>query len=217
MLEEVLIVDRRDDGVALLTLNRPDQRNALSSALRQALIDTLGELAADDAVKAVVLTGAGATFCAGFDLKELFGADDQAAVFANANAYHAAVHTFAKPLIAAVEGNAVAGGMDLALMCDLRVGSETVRFGQPQVKMGVPAAYDLMVTVMAAPAARDLCLTGRIVEVDEAEAMGLIQRRCAGGEALACALELAAEIAAVQGSVTMKTAIVDTQPQLFEG
>ena len=208
MTSDLLTVHRRDEGVVLLTLNRPDQRNALNSALRQALIDTLSELAADDGVKAVVLTGAGTTFCAGFDLKELFGAEDQAAVFANADAYHAAVHTFAKPLVAAVEGNAVAGGMDLALMCDLRVGSETVRFGQPQVKMGVPASYDLMVSVMGAPAARDLCLTGRIVEAEEAASMGLLQRRCAGGTAVAMALELASEIAAVQGSGSMKAMFV---------
>lgn len=145
--DQVLEVAHHDGGVVVLTLSRPAARNALNAALRQALVDTVAELAADDTVAAVVLHGSGGTFCAGFDLKELAEASDPGAVFAHATTYHHAVYTFAKPLVAAVEGAAVAGGMDLALMCDLRVAAEDARFGQPQVRMGIPAAHDLLATV----------------------------------------------------------------------
>lgn len=107
----------------MATLNRPKKRNALNYALRQAIIDTLHRLAADNEAKVVVVCGSGGMFCAGFDLDELMAADDSAQVFSQATAYHHAVHTFAKPLVAAIEGAAMAGGMDLALMCDLRVGA----------------------------------------------------------------------------------------------
>ena len=215
MSDQVLLTERHGN-VAVLRLNRPDQRNALNAALRQALIDTLDELADDDAVNVVVLTGQGSTFCAGFDLKELESDDDQDAVFANAHAYHHAVHTFPKPLIAAIEGHAVAGGMDLALMCDLRVGSDTARFGQPQVKFGVPAAYDLLTSVVPMAVARDLCLTGRIIEVNEAVEHGIVQRRSGSGDALDDAMVLAAEIATVNAAGFMKRLIVASQPDLFD-
>jgi len=211
----VLEVERRGDGVVVATLNRPDKRNALNAELRQALIDTLWGLAADDDVKAVVLCGSGGTFCAGFDLDELMAADDRAEVFAHATAYHHAVYTFGKPLVAAIEGAAVAGGMDLALMCDLRVAACDARFGQPQVKMGVPAAFDLIKTVVSEPIARDLCLTGRIIEAAEALGIGLIGHSVEPGSALDAAVLLAAEIAGIRGAIAMKQAFVSAQPVLF--
>lgn len=207
----------RDDAVALLRLNRPEQRNALSAALRNALADTLEELAGDDAVKAAILTGAGETFCAGFDLKEL-QEGNAAAIFDEAQRYHRCVHTFAKPLIAAVNGPALAGGMDLATMCDLRLAVRTARFGQPQVRFGVPAAYDLTRTQVPEAMARRLCLTGDQISAEEALGCGyvsaLFDSQAALGEA---ARDWAKRAADAAGSGAMKQQIVTRQKPLFPG
>ena len=210
-----LLIERHSDGVAVLTLNRPDKRNALDAALRQALIDTLHDLADDEEIKAVVLTGAGGSFCAGFDLGELMSAERPDEIIAHATTYHHTVYTFPKPMIAAIEGAAVAGGLDLALMCDLRVAASDAKFGQPQVKMGVPAAFDLVATVVPESAARDLCLTGRVITTTEATDIGLINRTVDPGGALAAARVMATEIASVTGAIGMKQSFVAAQPQLF--
>jgi enoyl-CoA hydratase len=215
MAAEVLDVEHRGDGVVVVTLSRPEKRNALNGELRQALIDTLHDIAVDDDAKAVVLQGSGGSFCAGFDLKELEEAANPADLFAHATTYHHVVYTFAKPLIAAIEGAAVAGGMDLALMCDLRVAASDSRFGQPQVRMGIPAAFDLLATVLAGPVVRDLCLTGRIVGAAEAREIGLVDRMVEPGASLDAAIELAGDIAGSVGAVSMKQAFVAAQPNLF--
>jgi len=211
----VLQVHKTDSGVAVATLNRPDKRNALNMALRQAIIDVLNELEADESVKVVVLCGSGGVFCAGFDLDELMSTEDRSAVFAHSTAYHHAVHNFPKPLVAAIEGAAVAGGMDLALMCDMRVGASDAKYGQPQVKMGVPAAFDLVKSVVGDPAARELCITGRIIDASHASSIGLIHRTVTPGEAVEAAITLAGEIAEVAAASAMKKAFVDAQPDLF--
>lgn len=215
MNTEVLGIEKQGDGVAVVTLNRPEKRNALNGELRQAIIDALGELEADDDAKAVVLCGSGGTFCAGFDLDELMAADDRSVVFAHSTAYHHAVYTFTKPLVAAIEGFAVAGGMDLAVMCDLRVAASDARFGQPQVKMGVPAAFELVRTVVSEPVARELCLSGRIIGATEAADFGLVHHVVEPGGAIESALALAAEVAGVAGAAAMKEAFVAAQPALF--
>ncbi len=201
------------DGVVLLTLNRPERRNALSAQLRGDLAGTLAELADDNSCQVVVLTGAGGTFCAGFDLKELEASDAPGELFADADSYHHAVHTFPKPIIAAIAGPAVAGGLDLAAMCDIRVAQTDATFGQPQVRFGVPAAFELMRSVLAEPVARELCLTGRVVDAAEAERMGLVNRVV--DHALDHALALALMIAASPAAAAVKAQIVQAQPSLF--
>ncbi len=101
--ETLLISERPVEGITRLTLNRPESKNALSQALRAELVSQLSELSTDDDCKAVILTGAGDVFCAGFDLKEL-SSGDSAEIFADAANYHRVVHRFPKPLIAAVNG-----------------------------------------------------------------------------------------------------------------
>jgi enoyl-CoA hydratase len=207
----------RSDGVVLLCLNRPEQRNALSAALRNVLADTLDELGADDGVKAVILTGAGETFCAGFDLKEL-QEGDAAVIFGEAQRYHRCVHTFAKPLIAAVNGPALAGGMDLATMCDLRLAVSSARFGQPQVRFGVPAAYELTRTQLPEAMARRLCLMGDQLTAEEALGCGYVSALFDSPAALQeGAMEWAGRAAEAAGSGTMKQQIVRIQKPLFGG
>ncbi len=173
-----LRLDRPADGVALLTLDRPDRRNALSIALRDALADALDELAADESVRCVVLTGAGTTFCAGFDLGEFTVAAEDPALaerlWASSDRYHATVLTFPLPLVAAVNGPAIAGGFDLAVLCDVRVGADTARFSHPERTFG-PVVYGPLRELVGGAVARDLCLTGRTIDAVEAHRLGLLR------------------------------------------
>ncbi|MBT3245847.1 MAG: enoyl-CoA hydratase/isomerase family protein [Actinobacteria bacterium] len=215
MATQPLQTEARGDGVNLLTLNRPDRRNALNAELRGLLADTLALLATDDSCRVVVLAGNGPTFCAGFDLDEIRAADSLEDLFAEADAYHHAVHTFPKPIIAVIHGPAVAGGMDLALMCDMRIAGAEAIFGQPQVKAGIPAAFDLVASVVAEPVARDICLTGRLFGAAEALSMGLVNRVADGDDLMESTLALATEIASSPASAAAKAQFLAGQPELF--
>jgi enoyl-CoA hydratase/carnithine racemase len=142
----LLIEDR--GAVRLLTLNRPEKHNALNTALTQALVDALRAAEADPAVNAVVLTGAGKSFCAGADTTEFSALtpEDPTAVTRRADlttALHLVFSQMSKPVISAVRGNALGGGAGLAIACDMVVMSETVKFGYPELKHGIVAAVVL--------------------------------------------------------------------------
>ena len=205
------------DGVAVLTLNRPEKRNALSRALRQEIVSRLDGLERDGDVRAVVLTGAPPAFCAGFDRSE-FASGAMGEVFAESIAYHHRVYTFSKPLIAAVNGPALGGGCDLAALCDFRVSGTTASFGQPQVRFGAPALYDLMRAVIGTGAAREMCLTGRSYTAAEALAIGMVNRVVEPGELLESAAASAREIASLPEGLpeTAKQSFLAQQPRLFE-
>jgi enoyl-CoA hydratase/carnithine racemase len=216
-MADVMTILEQTDAAAVLTLNRPDKRNALSSALRQEIVDRLDVLEKNEAVHAVVLTGAPPAFCAGFDRSE-FGGEGMAEVFEAATEYHRRVYTFAKPLIAAVNGPALGGGCDLAAMCDFRLASSAAVFGQPQVRFGAPAAYDLMRAVLGTGVAREMCLTGRTCDAFEALRIGLVNRVLEPAELLGAALTLAREIAALPEAMPegAKRGFVAHQSTLFE-
>ncbi len=211
---ETLICEVKDQ-IAVVTLNRPDKRNALSRMLRDEIVDCLGRLEQNEDVRAIVLTGAGSSFCAGFDLSE-FQTGDMQEIFAHATGYHHKVYNTTKPIIAAVNGQAMAGGMDLAAMCDLRLAATDAMFGQPQVKMGIAAAYDLLRTVLAEPLARELCLTGRRMDASEASSAGFVNEIVEADRLLERAMQVAADVADCKGSGAMKVRFVGTQPKLFE-
>jgi enoyl-CoA hydratase len=163
-----------DDGIATLTLSRPERRNALSIKLRNEITEQLDSWATDPAVRAVVLTGAGSTFCAGFDLDEFAQADLAPRIKDSSHRYHLAVWQFPKPLVAAVNGPAVAGGMDLCVLCDFRIASATAIFGHPEIKFGAPPLFTPLQWIVGVGIARDLCLTGRRIDADEALRIGLV-------------------------------------------
>jgi enoyl-CoA hydratase/carnithine racemase len=165
-----------DDGVATLTLSLPERRNALSIKLRNEITEQFDGWATDPAVRAVVLTGAGSTFCAGFDLDEFAQADLAAIIKDSSHRYHLAVWHFPKPLVAAVNGPAVAGGTDLCALCDLRIASATATFGHPEIKFGAPPLFTPLQWLVGVGVARDLCLTGRRIDADEALRIGLVNR-----------------------------------------
>jgi enoyl-CoA hydratase/carnithine racemase len=183
-----------DDGVATLTLNRPERRNALSIKLRDEITQQLDEWVADAAVRAVVLTGAGPTFCAGFDLNEFGQADLARQIKDSSRRYHLAVWHFPKPLIAAVNGPAMGGGMDLSVLCDCRIASSAAAFGHPEIKFGAPPLFTPLQWIVGLGVARELCLTGRRIDAAEALRIGLVTRVTERGDLLDGALAMARSI-----------------------
>ncbi len=184
-------------GIRQITLNRPQKRNALSIQLRSELISCLDELEADAEVRAVVLTGAGEIFSAGFDLSEFTKPGLQPEITANSSRYHRKFWHFPKPTIAAVNGPALAGGFDLALLCDMRLGTEATVFGHPEIKFGAVPLFSILKYHTSEAVARDLCLTGRFVDARESYRMGLLTEIVPAQELLARAVEFAAMTAQV--------------------
>jgi enoyl-CoA hydratase len=185
------------DGVLVIIINRPQARNALNAEVARGVAAALDALDARDDLNVGVLTGAGGTFCAGMDLKAfLTGESPSIPGRGLAGLTQAAP---AKPLIAAVEGYALAGGCELALACDLVVAADNARFGIPEVKRGlVAAAGGLLRLPRRIPysVAMELALTGEFLGAPRAYELGLVNRLTEPGGALAGARELAAAIAA---------------------
>jgi 3-hydroxypropionyl-coenzyme A dehydratase len=187
----------RDGAVALVTLNRPDKRNALSIDLRFEIAEAFPRLAADDGVSCVVLTGAGSAFCSGMDVTQFGGdAENRRALVDSSLGAFGAVGAFAKPLVAAVNGPAIAGGFVLALHCDLRIAVETARFGFPELPRGIPPSYAAALSGLPETVARELVLTGRLMEAPEALHHALVSEVVPDGAVVERALAVAAEIAA---------------------
>lgn len=174
--EAVLLVDR-GESFATLTLNRPSKRNALSVELRDAISDALDQLAAESEIKAVVITGAGSVFSAGFDLAEFERAAEDPAfgreLWASSDRYHDTVLRFPLPTLAAINGPALAGGFDLAILCDLRVASSTARFSHPERTFG-DVVYAPLHDLVGGAIARELTIGGRELTADEALAVHLV-------------------------------------------
>jgi len=190
-------IDLEIDGdLAVITINRPAARNALDVQAADDFGDAVAAIEADDGVAAVVLTGAGGVFCAGADLREM--ADTGAVYRPWAGADGPLAKPCTKPVIAAVEGHAVAGGLGVALWADLRVASETAVFGVFCRRFGVPMSDGTptrLPHVIGRARALDMLLTGRPVDGEEALRIGLADRLVAAGTALANAKALARDIA----------------------
>jgi methylglutaconyl-CoA hydratase len=187
--------------IAILTLNRPEVRNALSPALLQALETRWNALEMDSSVRVVVLTGNG-IFSSGADLEHLraLASTSSEANKADSNRLAnalARLYTFPKPVIAAVEGAAIAGGAGLATACDLIVTGQSSRFGYTEVRLGFVAAIVsvFLLRCVGEKHARELILTGRLISALEAHRIGLVNEIVPDGTALARALEIALEIA----------------------
>jgi enoyl-CoA hydratase/carnithine racemase len=173
---ELVRTEVRDGGVALLTLHRPEKRNALSIELRGQLIGALERCQADTAVRVLVLTGAPPAFCAGFDLSEFERPELAREIKRSSSLYHRTLWELPKPVVAAVNGPALAGGFDLALLCDLRLASSEAAFAHPEVKLGAPPLFTPLRWIVGDGLARDLCLTGRRIGAQEALRIGLVSR-----------------------------------------
>jgi enoyl-CoA hydratase len=205
-----LSVERRDGGVALLTLNRPDKRNALSIELRYELARALAALEEDDSVGALVVTGAGSAFCSGMDVTQ-FGGDIQnrRAIVESSIAAFGTMGRFAKPAVAAVNGPAVAGGFALALLCDVRIAAPGARFGFGELPRGVPPSYASARAALPAALARDLSLTGRMVHAEEAADLGVVSEVVEAEALLPRALELARAAGGPTGAITKRRILLE--------
>ncbi len=195
-MSEPILLERRDH-VLVITINRPEVKNALNGAAARAMAAAADELDADDDLRVGVLTGAGGTFCAGMDLKGFLSGDKPNIPGRGFGGITSTPPR--KPLIAAVEGWALAGGFELMLACDLTVAGASSRFGVPEVKRAlVPGGGAAILLPQRIPyaIALELLLTGDPITAERAAALGLVNRITPDGEALDGALELAAKIAA---------------------
>ena len=172
---ELVRVSEVEDGVVSVMLDRPQKKNALSIAVRDEMSDALDRLAVDDGVRAVILAGEGDTFCAGFDLSEFSVTEPgfQEQLWQSSDRFHRTVLHFPLPIIAAVQGPALAGGFDLAVMCDIRVAAANATFGHPEQRWSDVVFTPLADLVGSGPA-RDLCFTGRTIDAAVALRIGLV-------------------------------------------
>lgn len=196
MSENAVLTERRD-GVLLITLNRPEARNAVNRAVSDGVAAALDELDADDALSVAVITGAGGGFCAGMDLKAFVAGE---APWHPVRGFAGIVQQPpAKPIIAAVEGFAVAGGLEIALACDLLVAASGAKLGVPEVKRSLVAAGGALLRLprrLPFAVAMELALTGDPITAERGYELGLVNRVSEPGGAVDAALELAAAIAA---------------------
>lgn len=190
-----LVAASQHGTVRTIRLERPEARNALSTALLAELLDALGSAVGDEGVRAVVVTGAGSTFSSGADVREGLDAQGTVRRMELFGQLFEAVVTSPTPTIAAVAGHCVGGGAELAAACDIRVADATATFRFPGAAMGYPVGAAKLVGLVGLGAAKDLVLTGRTVSVEEAARIGLVQHLVADGTALAIAHGLARRIA----------------------
>ena len=194
------IVAETDAGVGIIRLNRPKALNALNDALIAELSAALDRFEADAAIGCIVITGSEKAFAAGADIKQM--ADGQFSDFYRRDPFKnlERVPRCRKPLIAAVAGYALGGGCELAMMCDFIIAADTAKFGQPEITLGVMPAWggsQRLTRSVGKAKAMDLCLTGRMMDADEAERAGLVSRVVAADRLMEEALTAAKKIASM--------------------
>ena len=172
-----LVLLEKRDGYAIVTLNRPDEMNALSRELRKQFVEAFENCAADDNIRVIILTGNGRAFCAGFDLKEL-GSDnsDTAAEEVN-NALAWAMAAFDGPIIGAINGHAITGGFEMALACDVLIASENARFADTHARVGILPGWGLsqkLPRLIGLSRAKEISFTGAPVFAQQAWEWGLV-------------------------------------------
>lgn len=217
MSEQVLLTERAD-GIATLTMNRPEARNALNGALRSALLRAFRELAADASVRAVILTGAGKAFSAGLDLKEMGergpGGGETAASAGGINyGLVETIERFPHPVIGAINGFAITGGFELALACDVLVGCPETRFADTHARVGILPGWGLsqkLARVMGPSRAKLVSFTGNFVSAEEAERWGLLARVVPNEQLLPACRQLAKDmLSCVPGAVEGYKRMID--------
>ncbi len=203
---ETILVDERG-AVAVITLNRPSALNALNGQLMDELTEALGAIEANEAIGCTVITGSEKAFAAGADIKEMQSKDYVDVLtedFITAN--WETVSRCRKPIIASVAGYALGGGCELAMMCDFIIAAENARFGQPEIQLGVmpgSGGTQRLTRFVGKSKAMEMCLTGRMMDAQEAERAGLVSRIVPTEELLDEAVEVATKIAEMSRPATM--------------
>ncbi len=173
---ETIRAEVSEGGIGILTMNRPEKRNAISIRMRQEISRCLAAWADAGDVGAAIVTGAGAVFSAGFDLSEFRQPERFDELLDSSSRYHRDLWSFPKPLVAAVNGPAMGGGFDLAVLCDVRICAPAASFGHPEVKFGAPPLVTPLRWIVGEGRARELALTGRSADSEEALRIGLVAR-----------------------------------------
>ncbi|CAE8640237.1 unnamed protein product [Polarella glacialis] len=203
--DDLVLLERRDSGVAVLTLNRPKALNALSDGLMRALAEKLRQVDADSSLKAAVITGTGKAFAAGADIKEMHSREGYSDVRGeNMLAHWNSVSNTRKPIVAAVGGFALGGGCELAMACDIIIASEDAKFGQPEIKLGtIPGVggTQRLIRAVGKSKAMEWILTGEMISAQEAERAGLVSRVVPAGTVLEEAVKIAEKIASFSSPV----------------
>jgi len=195
-----LLVSDKGGGVVVLTLNRPEVRNALNLELRRSLADTFSQLAGNDAVRCIVITGGPEVFAAGADIRAMVSQTANEAAANSTAPLWKPIREFPKPIIAAVSGYALGGGCELAMHCDIIVAGRGARFGQPEIRVGImPGAggTQRLVRAVGKFKAMRMLLLGEPITADEAERAGLVSEVVGDAEVLDRALALATTVAAL--------------------
>jgi enoyl-CoA hydratase len=218
---ENILLERRD-RVGLITLNRPEALNALSLGMMRDVTAAATALDLDDGIGAIVITGSAKAFAAGADIKEMSSRSFQDMYLADWLGGWDALARVRTPLIAAVSGHALGGGCELAMMCDFILASDTAKFGQPEIKLGVipgMGGSQRLTRAVGKAKAMELILTGRTMDAAEAERAGLVARVVPAAELLDDALATAATIAAMSLPIAMmaKEAVNAAYETLLEG
>ncbi|MEZ7981757.1 MAG: enoyl-CoA hydratase [Myxococcota bacterium] len=217
MSDPVLLVER-ETAVATVTLNRPNQMNALNAELRIALGDTLAELEADPEIRAVVLTGAGRAFCAGMDLKEIGGGSEGQTGYelsvAGQDAMRAGFENFSGPVIAAVNGAAATAGFEMALACDIIFVAKGAKFLDTHARVGIVPGWGLsqrLPRIIGINRAKEVSLSGNALTAERAYEWGLANRVCEAETLLQEAKALALDICScVPGVMEQVKTMIDT-------
>lgn len=206
MTEHTVLIEHVAEGVTLITLNRPDRGNGVVPELAAELTEVLNSCETDAGVRAIVLTGAGRQFCAGADLKKMRDYTEHEMPRTgepyNARAIFPVIERFQAcrlPLIAAINGGATAGGLDLALACDIRIASTEAKLGATYINIGLPPGNGgtwFLPRLVGSGLAAELVLTGDVVNAERALEIGLVNRVVPARELLPVAIELAGRIAA---------------------
>jgi enoyl-CoA hydratase len=218
---EPVLVERPEDGVALVRVNRPEARNALNMATRKALAAVFETLHDDPSARAIVLTGNEQAFAAGADLKEFVDAGAVEMLRRRSERYWNAVARTPQPVIAAINGYALGGGLELAMCCDVIIAGESAKLGQPEVRVGImPGAGGTQRLTRAVGKfhAMRICLTGRPVSAAEAYQIGLVSQMAPDAQVVDAALEMARDLASLPPLAVMqiKEAILAGQDTSLE-
>ena len=204
-IDKKLVLDARDDRVLVLTLNRPEKLNALSKQLLEELTSHLTAAANDPAVACVVLTGQGKAFSAGADISDMV--ERGVASYADPVRLEKLriIEDFPKPLLAAVNGFALGGGLELALLCDIIIASESAKFAAPEIKIGSfpgDGGTQRLPRLVGSSFAMQMILTGMMVDATLAERKGLLSEVVSADQLMPRALEIASQIAAMSSAIT---------------
>jgi 2-(1,2-epoxy-1,2-dihydrophenyl)acetyl-CoA isomerase len=197
---ESLLLEKKD-SIATITLNAPEKLNAISTKMKASLLSAMEEVNKDDSVKVVILTGAGRGFCAGHDISGDFGTAKEELSLSQRMGLasnEASFYKLDKPAIAAINGACVGAGLSLALSCDIRIASETAKFGSAYIKLGASPGLGLgylLPRIIGPAAALEFLFTGKVILGAEAKELGIVSRVVPGQDLMKVSQELAADIA----------------------